>query len=272
MNPLREHAPIAHSPARETGWLVAMALAAALAAGLLTAWLLLWLPAGAWSAPLAAALLAAAAALPLTWHARRLRAALAQARLEAVDAGLRDADTGMFRRGPFLVLVEREWARAARYGGAVAMLLVEIDRLRGLTDASGPMVADALLAGLARDIGKRLRGADLLARYDDAQLAVFLPEADPTGALDVADRIREGVEKLTVPGLPPDTRLTASVGVAVMRPASHPMAALLADAASATATARQAGGNCVRIAPPDRRRPVPRGSSSGGHAARREGE
>ena len=270
---VKSHAPTpSNAAARSLAWLLGAAAIAALAAAAVAAVLVAWLPAGGWSGPIAAALVAAAAAPPLTWHALRLRAALAQARLEAVDAGLRDADTGMFRRGPFLVLVEREWARAARYGGAVAMLVIEVDRLRGMTEHSGARSADALLAALSHDIGKRLRGADLLARYDDAQLAVFLPEADPTGALDVADRIREGVERLTVPGLPPETRLTASIGVAVMRPLNHPLGALLSDSANAVANARQSGGNCVRMAPHDRRRTMQRGSSNGDHAARREGD
>jgi hypothetical protein len=43
-----------------------------------------------------------------------------------------------------------------------------------------------------------LRGADALARFGHAQLAVFLAQADPLGALDVAERIRERIEQLEI--------------------------------------------------------------------------
>lgn len=231
-----------------------------------------WLPVGPWSGPLAAALVTGAVAPPLAWHVLRLRAALLKARSDAVDSSFREDSTGMVRRLVFLDLAEREWARAGRYGGAVALLLVEIDRLRSMTEHSGDGVADALMAALAQDILKSLRGADMLARFDGAQIAVFLPQADPTGALDVADRIREGVEKLSVPGLPAATRVTASIGVAVMRPAHHPLSTLLTDTGHAVQAARQAGGNCVRLAPIDRRRPLQRGPLPGGHKAAREGD
>lgn len=167
------------------------------------------------------------------------------------DAILRDAETGMFHRPAFLALAERDWLRAGRYGGAVALLLVEVDRLRPMTEQMGARVADALLAGLGRQVAASLRAADLLARYDDAQLAVFLPQADATGALDVADRIREMVAQLRLPGLPDGAAFTASVGVAVLGPLHHPLDALVQMTLHALQTARDAGGNCVRAANTD---------------------
>ena len=249
-------------------WLLGCAALAALAAAALAALLEIWLPAGAWAGPLAAALVAAVVAPALTWHVLRLRGALQQARLRAADGSAHEGAAGLLPRNLFLGFVEREWSRAGRYGGTVALLLVEVDRLRPLVDSSGAWVADALVAALSHDIQKRLRGADLLARYADAQIAVFLPHADPTGALDVADRIRAGVARIDVPGLPATTALTASVGVVVMRPQLHPLAALLNEAGAAVQTAVEAGGDCVRTAPPDRRRGKPlRRPTSGGHRA-----
>jgi GGDEF domain-containing protein len=78
---------------------------------------------------------------------------------------------------------------------------------------------------------------------------VFLPHADPTGALDVADRIRALVEHLKLPGLPEGAQFSASIGVAVLQPLHQPVKALVAGAQQALRSARQAGGNCVRMAP-----------------------
>lgn len=205
------------------------------------------LPGWPWLAAAGAALVAGLAA----WPQRARPAVEPEVPLPAGDATLRDPQTGMFHRPAFLALAERDWLRAGRYGGDVALLIVEIDRLRQMTEQSGPRVADALLGGLGRQVFASLRAADLLSRFDDAQLAVFLPQADPTGALDVADRIRELVEGLQLPGLPDSARFTASVGVAVLRPLHQPLSSLVGHAQQALAAARQAGGNCVRSASTD---------------------
>jgi diguanylate cyclase len=218
-----------------------------------------------WPAALAAALVAGAAAGAAAWRrptaAPEVRADTRRA--EVGDAILRDAETGMFHRPAFLALAERDWLRAGRYGGAVALLLIEVDRLRAMTEQMGPNVADALLAGLGRQVLASLRAADLLARFDDAQLGVFLPQADTTGALDVADRIREMVENLSLPGLPDGARFSASVGVAVLRPLHQPLHELVAMSQQALQAARLAGGNCVRAAPVEVPGLPPRGTAAG---------
>lgn len=228
---------------------------------------LLW-PQTPWPAALAAALAAAAVAGAAAWRRGGSPAepgpeATGTGEVAVHDAVLRDAETGMFHRPAFLALAERDWLRAGRYGGAVALLIVEVDRLRPMTERMGARVADALLAGLGRQVLASLRAADLLARFDDAQLAVFLPQADATGALDVADRVRDMVERLTLPGLPDGARFTASVGVAVLRPLHQPLSVLVSMAQQALQSARQAGGNCVRAAQSEPPWMPPRSSGAG---------
>ena len=156
---------------------------------------------------------------------------------------------GAMAREPFMALAEREWARSRRYGSGAALLLVEVDRFGRLADGFGHDAGEAVLGALVRDVGPTLRGADALAHHGEGQLAVFLAQADATGALDVADRIRERAEALEVPHRSRPLRFTVSVGVAHLRPAHLHLHALLEDAADALHAARQAGGNCVRAAP-----------------------
>jgi diguanylate cyclase (GGDEF)-like protein len=156
-------------------------------------------------------------------------------------------------------LAQREWARARRYGSGAALLLVDIDRHARLVEARGAAACDAVLDELLRRTAPTLRPADMLTRFSATQMAVFLAHADATGALDVAERIRERAEQLElvsagqVPpasGAPaPRLRVTVSIGVAHLRPAHLNLQALLADGEDAVVAARQAGGNCVRAAP-----------------------
>jgi diguanylate cyclase (GGDEF)-like protein len=184
-----------------------------------------------------------------------------------------EGTSGVATRAQFLDLAEREWARARRYGSGAAVLLVDVDRYARLCDVHGAATGDAALRELIRLTAPTLRGADALARFGPSQMAVFLAQADTTGALDVAERIRERAESMEVPRAgAASLRITVSVGSASLRPAHLNLQALIMDAEDAVLAARQAGGNCVRAAPVDPVRlpgPGTPGSGSGDRGERR---
>ena len=205
--------------------------------------------AAAWAAPVAAALAVVLAGVPLALLSFRL------GRVGHGDGGLVDAASALGVARPlFMDLAQREWARARRYGSGAALLLVDIDRYARLCEARGPGAGNAVLAELLRQTGPTLRPADILTRYSETKIAILLAQADATGALDVAERIRDRAEHLEVPwdiaaGPAQRLRVTVSAGVAHLRPAHLSLQALVDDAEDAVNAARQAGGNCVRAAP-----------------------
>ncbi len=215
-----------------------------------------------WAAPLAAAGGALVAAIALAAMAPRLRVAEVLPAPEP-EVQISMSPTGV-SRPLFMELAAREWARARRHGSGAALLVVHIDRFARLAQARGPQATEAVLAAMLKDTAPTLRGADVLTLYSECEIAVFLAPADATGALDVAERIRERTEQLEVPwigaggntvpmplanDLASRLRVTVSVGVAHLRPAHLNLQALVDDAEDALAAARQAGGNCVRAAP-----------------------
>ena len=227
-----------------------MAMASVLAAALafsLTAWLgpWLWLPAAAAAVAVAAVALPAAALL----HRFSRGSASGSRAVASIHTPIGTS------KSLFLELAGREWARSRRYGTGAALLLVDVDRYARLVESRGGAATDAVLAEMLRQTSPTLRGADLVTRLSDGQMAVFLAQADATGALDVAERIRERSEHLDVPfhhdSSPRRLRITVSVGVAQLRPAHLNLRALIEDAQDAVLAARQAGGNCVRSAPVD---------------------
>ncbi len=202
-----------------------------------------------WVAPLAAALGVVVAAVPLLLLTLRLRTVPSLSVPEGVPIQM--GPEGI-PRALFMDMAAREWARARRYGTGTALLLVQLDRFARLVEARGPEAADAALCELIRQTAPTLRAADLLTRFSECEIAVFLAHSDATGALDVAERIRDRAEQLEVapPSLPGQKlRVTVSVGVAQLRPAHLNLQALADDAEDAVDAARQAGGNCVRAAP-----------------------
>ncbi len=260
----------AASPSGATGLLgpalAAVAGAAACAYGIAHAATAAFGPGAAWVAPAAAAAGVLVGALPLNvWLARRARAA------PAASGRSSTASTGGMDRPLFMDLAQREWARARRYGSGAALVLIDVDRYARLCEARGPHAGDVVLSELLRLTAPTLRPADILTRYSETQIAVLLAQSDATGALDVAERIRERAEQIEVKlesaAAPPQKlRVTVSAGVAHLRPAHLSLQALIDDAEDAVTAARQAGGNCVRSAPiePGRAR-----SSGAGRAERR---
>lgn len=235
-------------------WLWGTAAAAAMLLGSAAlAWGLtpLLAPLGAAAAAGAAAVATTLVLLPLAVLLVRLGRLLERSRAQLARLDTLDTLTGVANRSHFLALAEREWARARRYGSGAALLLIDVDRFNRLCDSRGAAAGDAVLKSLARHTEPTLRGADALARFGGAQLVVWLAHADPIGALDVAERIRERIEGLEIPFEPQDLRVTVSVGVAALRPAHQSLSALVDDAEAAVQAARQAGGNCVRAAPVD---------------------
>lgn len=161
----------------------------------------------------------------------------------------KDELTGAHNRRHFLQMAEREWARSRRYGEDGALLLIDADQFKTLKASHGNACCDALLRELTRLVTQSLRQPDLLARYGAATLIVFLPNTDPLGALDVAERMRERVAGHTLRWHDGGVSTTLSVGAASVGAAHLTVETLLQDALVALQVARDAGRNCVRAAP-----------------------
>lgn len=160
-----------------------------------------------------------------------------------------DELTGAHNRRHFMQMLEREWARCRRYSEDGAVLLIVVDHFKTLRDSQGRACCDAMLRDLTRVVAHALRQPDLLARFGGEALIVYLPNTDPLGALDVAERIRERVASRTLRWQNNDISTTVSIGVVSIGATHLTLEALVHDATVALQAARAAGNNCVRAAP-----------------------
>lgn len=157
-----------------------------------------------------------------------------------------DGLTGTFNRRHFLELVEREWSRARRYDTACALLLLDVDHFKLVNDRHGHLCGDQLLRRIAEVSGETLRQADVLARFGGEEFIIFLPHTDPLGALDVAERIREGIQALDFRWEGAVIPVSASLGVAALADHHITLDQLISEADEALYSAKAAGRNCVR--------------------------
>lgn len=180
--------------------------------------------------------------LSLVYHLERARQQLNQLTTT-------DELTGMNNRRQFSALAEREWARCHRYDADAALLLIDADHFNRVNERHGRLCGDALLREIARVIALSLRQADVPARFGGETMIVLLPQTDPLGALDAAERIRVQVGQVRLDWHGVSVGATVSVGVASLGHSHMSLDALIHDADCALHAAKEAGRNCVRAAP-----------------------
>lgn len=181
-------------------------------------------------------------------------------------AEIREASTGAFSQRYFIAAADREWSRIRRLGEDAALLMIDADQLRRINESHGLECGDAMLLHLTRLVNATLRQYDLMARFNAGVLVVYLPNTDPIGAIDVAERIRERVASFSMswPGGP--VSVTVSVGVASVGADHMALDTVIGDAGVALREAKAAGRNCVRAAPvPPKRSPARRATLGDGH-------
>lgn len=105
-----------------------------------------------------------------------------------------DALTGMSNRRSFDERLGAEVARIRRYGGDLALCMLDLDGFKTVNDSFGHAAGDAVLRGVARNFA-RLRGEDEAFRVGGDEFAVLLVGATAEAARIVAERIAAAVDE-----------------------------------------------------------------------------
>lgn len=166
--------------------------------------------------------------------------------MELKDLARRDSLTGLWNRGYFMELGQREMRRVQRDGRPLSVVYFDADHFKRINDTHGHDVGDQVLKHIAKVGGSFLRALDIYGRLGGEEFAVILPETDLRGALCVAERMRHAYEHfpVTMPcGL--EVRFTASFGVAGLCRCEKGLECLLKDADSALYRAKNSGRNKV---------------------------
>ncbi len=115
-----------------------------------------------------------------------------------------------------------EWARAARAGTPLALLMIDVDCFKAFNDCYGHVAGDRCLHGVAQVLALGTgRVGDMVARYGGEEFAVLLPGADDAQALAAAERLRLGVRALALEhaqGASDAGVVSISIGVASVLP------------------------------------------------------
>lgn len=131
----------------------------------------------------------------------------------------------------------------------VAVLMLDIDRFKGINDTHGHAAGDRVLAACARTAAGCLREQDVFGRTGGEEFAVLLPDSGEPVAGVVAERIRTAVAALAVEGAGgAPLAVSLSIGLTWAAPADPDLEALLAQADRALYRAKHGGRNRVEAA------------------------
>jgi diguanylate cyclase (GGDEF)-like protein len=168
---------------------------------------------------------------------------------ELRESSTHDELTGLANRRLLRARLEREIARARRYGTELALLMLDIDHFKQLNDRFGHPTGDAVLRDISRVLEDGVRSVDTVARAGGEEFVVLLPRTDAEAAARVADKLRELVAAHEVDTLEGKARITMSLGVALLQEGEG-AASLLARADRALYDAKEAGRDRVRLSRP----------------------
>ncbi|MGB9185619.1 MAG: GGDEF domain-containing protein [Solirubrobacteraceae bacterium] len=154
-----------------------------------------------------------------------------------------DALTGLPNNRAIQDTLKRLVAHAARTDTPLAAILLDLDHFKQINDTYGHGRGDDVLAALGAVLEANMRASDFAGRYGGEEFIVLLPDTERGGALTFAEKLREAISTITVPGV--DRRITASLGVAILPLDAADAATLIRQADRALYTAKSNGRNRV---------------------------
>ena len=125
---------------------------------------------------------------------------------ETLDLALHDPLTGLANRRLLEIGLKGSIARAKRFHGNFAIIILDIDQFKNYNDTHGHDAGDLILRNTALLLKERFRETDLAVRYGGDEFMVLLNDADLDEATAVAEKFRIAMSE--------QIGMTVSIGIA----------------------------------------------------------
>ncbi|MED1743425.1 GGDEF domain-containing protein [Brevibacillus borstelensis] len=137
--------------------------------------------------------------------------------------------------------------RSERYHHQLSLILIDLDHFKRINDQYGHLAGDAVLRETARFIRSHVRETDCTARYGGEEFVILLPETGEEEAMEVAQRIHQGLADRIICHEEKEIRVSASLGV-VTSESSFDLSELLGLADKALYQSKKNGRNQITSA------------------------
>jgi diguanylate cyclase (GGDEF)-like protein len=128
---------------------------------------------------------------------------------------IRDELTELYNYRYLQTRLSEEFKRAERYREPLSCVMVDVDHFKSVNDRFGHDAGDRALREVAVRLRASVREVDVVSRYGGEEFLLLLPSTNFSGALSVAERVWRSIGTAPFELGVHNTRVTASLGVAV---------------------------------------------------------
>lgn len=174
-------------------------------------------------------------AILFLWHSRKAFKHSAQT----------DFLTGIANRGHTFKLGQRMLDRAIKKKRALAVIIFDIDNFKSINDRFGHHVGDLAIKAVAKRAERWLRDCDLIGRIGGEEFLIVLPDVTEAEAMQISERLREGIAAQVFQFDEQVVELTVSLGLATLKAPKTSLTELINQADRGLYKAKFSGKNCV---------------------------
>ena len=153
-----------------------------------------------------------------------------------------DALTGILGRAAIEAEMQRAIEQALENRSALSVIVTDIDHFKQVNDLHGHGAGDDVLRAFAKRLRRNVGTSGSVGRWGGEEFLIVLPGMSREDATALAERLRREVSQSDIAGLP----ITASFGVASLRPPHDGLEQLFGRADERLYEAKNSGRNMVR--------------------------
>ena len=155
---------------------------------------------------------------------------------------LTDDLTSLPNRRHAMILLENYFKESKQNNTALTCMMIDADHFKEVNDTHGHDAGDKVLQILTRTLVATFRNDDIVCRLGGDEFLVICPKTDLNGAVKIAQKVREEVNKLNLD----IWNSSISVGVASLSDTMSDFEELIKKADEALYISKKDGKDCVR--------------------------
>ncbi|MGS0725809.1 GGDEF domain-containing protein, partial [Shewanella sp. 0m-11] len=153
--------------------------------------------------------------------------------------------TGIANRAHTFSLGQRMVDKALKKQRRLAVIIFDIDNFKSINDQYGHYVGDLAIQAVAKRGARWLRERDLIGRIGGEEFLIVLPETSQEEAMQISDRLREGIAAQAYTFDDVTIELTVSIGVTALTGQQRCLTELVNQADKGLYKAKFSGKNAV---------------------------